>query len=113
MASRTTQDPEQQPQVQAFVIFNRSFQEPKQEGVDGRFPPSYEEAVGISTGPSSASVYTPPEYLPPREDNVPAYTTWVNPTSQRNNTDHYPRSVYSSTPDTPEPYVSASVVTNR
>ena len=107
MTDQNEQDPIRRPQNPAFVIFNRTFQEPKPEPTDGRFPPSYEEAIGIG-GPSS-NVYSPPI-----DDMVPpSYSPWANPTSEQSYGENFRRSIYSSDPDTPEPYLNVTSVTTR
>ena len=102
MSSQTIQNSEQEHRTQTFVIFNREFEQSKSDHVyDGRFPPTYEEAVGISTAPNSGNVYTPQTNY-----NIP-YPTWVDPTSRQTGTDNHSRS------DIPEPYLSATMVTAR
>ena len=114
MSSQNNPDVDQQPPPHtAFVIFNSSFQAPKHETTDGRFPPSYEEATGISAGPSSGNVYSGSRD-DPSAPYVPPYSTWVNPDSQQASfSDNFRRSIYSSEPEPSENYLSASSVNTR
>ena len=114
MASENNQDTNQQPQNPAFVIFNRSFLEPKHETSDGRLPPSYEQAMGLPEDPSSARVYSPPtNTMPPSYDTDLGDSSWVNPSESRW-PEQFRRSIYSPMSDSePEPYLNATVVTSR
>ena len=104
-------DQQQQPtdqQPPPFTIFNRQFQEPKHETTDGRFPPSYEEAMGIE--PSATLVQSGPS----SSNNGFTYSTWVNPQSpDPNSSSDFRSSIYTVDTDQPEPYISATVVTTR
>ena len=114
MASENNQDTNQQPQNPAFVIFNRSFLDPKHETSDGRFPPSYEQAMGLPEDSSSARVYSPPtNSTPPPYNTDLGDSAWVNPNESRW-PEQFRRSIYSPMSDSePEPYLNATVVTSR
>ena len=95
-----------------FTIFSRQFQEPKHQTTDERFPPSYEEAMGIAPTSSSStpSIYT-------SAGNVNSgftYSSWVNPeSSDQASTSNIRSSIYTMDTHQEEPYVSATVVTTR
>ena len=114
MSSQNDQGHEHQRQTNsAFVIFNSSFQAPKHETTDGRFPPSYEEATGISGGISSDNVYCGSRD-DPSAPYVTPYSTWVNPDSQQDSySNNFRRSIYSTDPEPPEAYLNASSVNTR
>ena len=95
-----------------FTISNRQFQEPKHETTDGRFPPSYEEAMGITpNAPSSTpSIYTSGGNI----NSGFTYSSWVNPeSSDQTSTSNIRSSNYTIDTIQQEPYVSATVVTTR
>merc|ERR1711944_394476 len=75
----TQQSPDSTQQPPPFTIFNRQLQEPKHETTDGRFPPSYEEAMGITPNAPSAtpSIYTSGGNI----NSGFTYSSWVNPES--------------------------------
>ena len=114
MSVQNNQESEQLPPADtAFVIFNHSLQRPKHETTDGRFPPSYEEAIGVSASPSSVSAnYGLGDTT--SAANPPPYSTWVNPDLQQDSfAERFRRSVYSSEPEPSEPYLNATIVTTR
>jgi len=106
-STQQSQDSSQQPPP--FTIFNRQLQEPKHETTDGRFPPSYEEAMGIAPS-STSSVYTSEGHF----SSGFTYSGWVNPEStNQTSSSNLPGSIYTVDSNQPEPYVSATVVTTR
>ena len=114
MASADNRDVNQEQQNPAFVIFNSSFLEPKHETSDGRFPPSYEQAMGLPEDSPSARVYSPPSNsIPPPYNTDIGDSAWVNPSESRW-PEQFRRSIYSPMSDSePEPYLNATVVTSR
>ena len=114
MASADNREVNQEQQNPAFVIFDRSFLEPKHETSDGRFPPSYEQAMGLPEDSSSARVYSPPSNsIPPPYNTDLGDSAWVNPSESRW-PEQFRRSIYSPMSDSePEPYLNATVVTSR
>ena len=95
-----------------FTISGGQFQEPKHETTDGRFPPSYEEAMGITpNAPSSTpSIYTSGGNI----NSGFTYSSWVNPeSSDQTSTSNIRSSNYTIDTIQQEPYVSATVVTTR
>ena len=110
MDSSQQQSSNQQPPP--FTIFGRRSQEPKHETTDGRFPPSYEEAMGIepSAPTSPPSVYTAPN----NNYSGFTYSSWVNQESpDQSSSNNLGSSIYTVDANPPEPYVNATVVTTR
>ena len=108
MRADSDQQPAPDQQPPPFTIFSRQFQEPKHETFDGRFPPSYEQAMGLET--SATSVYSGPS----SNNNGFTYSAWVNAESpDQNSSNNFRSSIYTVDTDQPEPYISATVVTTR
>ena len=115
MASQPSQDPSAPPhQNQTFVIFNRAFQEPKHEVIDGRYPPTYEQAMGLPIQPPSNRTDAFPE--PSASQYSPWYlqsSTWANSAPQESNTDNRRDASQVVLPASSEPYLSATTVLSQ
>ena len=103
----------QQQGQQSSVMFSRTFPEPKQQMYDGRFPPSYEEAMGMSTsGVGSPNSGYATAYVNPG-DAISPTPPWVysNPIYDNNSSSQMQPGQSSS--HLPEPYLRPSIVLNE